>query len=324
MQNGVVLQLVNEAAVPVPAGWPLPPGAEPCAIEGTYAPPPRGFNPLTASSADLEAYGFPPKPSATFNSPEMQNWIFAMSHAITPAVNHPDLSEPSLCGGPQYATEYDSHWAGHVVYNSSYGGASFTGASADWTMPSVPSTGLNNLAAFWVGTDDNAGHGLVQTGVSASSTNPASYSFWNEDYPQNPVIQGPAVSPGQGVFAETQINPDGTATYFEENTTTGVYQPFTHAAPYPGYVRADFIVERQSGRNLANFGSVSLHAAEFSSPTQLWSLTTTNQIIQMTSNCAYNGTPLATAGGVNNSTAGFSVTWNAGAPYNDGCQDTIS
>jgi hypothetical protein len=66
-----------------------------CGIETqTYPLPPAGFDPLKASPAELQEYGFPPRPRST--DPNLQSWLQAMA-----AWKTMDTAEPT-CGGPTH------------------------------------------------------------------------------------------------------------------------------------------------------------------------------------------------------------------------------
>jgi hypothetical protein len=56
-----------------------------CGIEGpSYPAPPAGFNPTTATAAQLRKYGFPPRPVGDPSSPAVKAWLQAMNNASTP------------------------------------------------------------------------------------------------------------------------------------------------------------------------------------------------------------------------------------------------
>jgi hypothetical protein len=63
-----------------------------CGIETqTYPLPPAGFDPTKATQAELQEYGFPPRPRST--DPNFQTWLRAMA-----AYKTTDPAEPT-CGG---------------------------------------------------------------------------------------------------------------------------------------------------------------------------------------------------------------------------------
>ncbi|HKU57620.1 MAG TPA: hypothetical protein VJP41_11430 [Gaiellaceae bacterium] len=56
-----------------------------CGIEGSsYPQPPAGFDPVTATAAQLREYGFPPRPAGRPSSAAAGAWRYAMSHALYP------------------------------------------------------------------------------------------------------------------------------------------------------------------------------------------------------------------------------------------------
>lgn len=59
-----------------------------------YPQPPVGFNPLTATAAQLASYGLPPRPRAS-NKSALVSWTTVMEHAKT-EVASPDATGPKL------------------------------------------------------------------------------------------------------------------------------------------------------------------------------------------------------------------------------------
>lgn len=75
-----------------------------------YPKPPPGFNPVTASDAQLEAYGFPPRPpGASPSSPAYQAWLTAVEHAETLVPPDP------VCGSRSHASNNDGRLVGGIV-----------------------------------------------------------------------------------------------------------------------------------------------------------------------------------------------------------------
>ena len=76
--------------------------------DGTWSDqtvPAPGFNPLTATKAELIANGFPPRPPSD-NPVALKAWEVAMEHAKTTEVSHPVMEVGSGCphyGGPEEA-----------------------------------------------------------------------------------------------------------------------------------------------------------------------------------------------------------------------------
>ena len=291
----------------------LPPGATTagCTPDTTFAPPPAGFNPVTAGRDQLLAYGFPPKPPGPENSAAVQGWEQAMQHAQIDAATAPaSMSTPTSCGGPAWNDLYSGNWAGHVVQASYVNASAFTFSEAQWSFHGVPSSGDNNAGGQWTGTGDKY---LIQSGTGEEASNPARYWFWHEDLPNLPKNEGPAVDGGDLIFVETDYLGNGNATYYEENESTNVFQPFTRPAPYDGSAAANFVYElHPSGTGLPNFSSIAVSLAAFGNNNTSWDLSTANDRVFMSSNCDISGTILASPTRVSNDA--YSVNYDTSGP----------
>jgi len=147
--------------------------------------PARGFNPLTATAAQLESNGYPAKPSSA-NARGLAQWrSFATSHpsektscdlrrttTAATSMNHSD---------PETTT---ANWAGYVVY-----GGAFTEIEGEWTYTPAPATATSMHSVSWVGLGPGdlcpAGvpcYPLVQAG-SDSSTGADGSDLWFEVVP---------------------------------------------------------------------------------------------------------------------------------------------
>jgi hypothetical protein len=126
----------------------------------TSPAPPAGFNPLTASEAALQSYGYPPKPDPA--SGAYAGWAKAVSAPQT-RVEHPILEVTDLQAGPvkgfkettpnaskeggtpsaTFHTGVSNNWSGYVVYdanNKPFGGNNpgLGYLYADWVVPRAP------------------------------------------------------------------------------------------------------------------------------------------------------------------------------------------
>jgi hypothetical protein len=63
----------------------------------TYPQPPAGFNPLSASDAEFEQYGFPPRPDAQSAPDQYAHWKKLVS---VPRVANPTLQQTTIYNGP--------------------------------------------------------------------------------------------------------------------------------------------------------------------------------------------------------------------------------
>jgi hypothetical protein len=108
--------------------------------------PPAGFDPLTASAAELAEYNFPARPTS---QPQLQDWESAMSEYTSSVV--PTSSLPVQTTLPVESTNF-SRWAGFSSGKWNSHSSAFHGVSADVTVPSNNNCASENepLAA-WIG-----------------------------------------------------------------------------------------------------------------------------------------------------------------------------
>jgi hypothetical protein len=276
--------------------------------------PKPGFKPLLASGAQLRANGFPSRPSAA-DPTALADWERAVAHAKHFSAPHP------VCGTVRHTTSYNGIWAAHIVPKSDYSNSDFVQTESQWTQPSVPAnSSYTNYqdapdASFWngIGISD-----LIQAGCDSITLKSATYKCWTEDYPEGTIWEGPAPAPGDLMFSEVSYLGGDETYYYLENEYTGNAESFTNASPDVGSNAANFVNERLSGLYLPNYDTV------YMSDNTFWqanntehTLTTTNNVEVMTSNCKSSGTVLASVGSV--SSGAFFFNWNASSPYKNGC-----
>jgi hypothetical protein len=159
------------------------------------------------------------------------------SHPLTP-VGGPlphALTTHTLTNGP---LNLSSNWSGLFEEGS---GATFTGVEADWTVPAVPSSAVDEASGTWLGIDGVGSSSLIQTGT-AQNTGPdyggTQYYAWIELLPGAPDVIGTGsvaapVSPGDEMSAsitETSLN-DWTIS-LDDNTQSWTFsQPFAYSTP---------------------------------------------------------------------------------------------
>jgi len=208
----------------------------------TYAPP-RGFDPLTASAADLERHGFPARPEDPHHLARYRRVFGQLKqkfHYVQPTfrVNTERRHGPRI-RQPEAGTETSGNWSGGVVYAPS--GQSFRWVEGDWVVPSVDAPTQNQwyYCASWIGIDGDGSNDVCQAGVecevyqSGSSITRNIYPWW-EWYPNFEVqITNLAVSPGDMVtmlICTSGANAT-TASVFFSNRTTGASTSFSFNAP---------------------------------------------------------------------------------------------
>ncbi len=157
-------------------------------ISAVSVTPARGFNPLTATAAELEANGYPARPAAS-RAPDVATWrTFVARHkAEKSACNSfrpSDISHQASVSPPVTESSASTNWAGYEAGNATY-----TDIEAQWELPPIAKT-TNVIAdsASWVGigTGTNSQSALVQAGSESDmfSSLANNYSLWFEVYPE--------------------------------------------------------------------------------------------------------------------------------------------
>jgi hypothetical protein len=245
----------------------------------TIAAPPAGFDPLTASDAELAYHGFPPKPNQNAEPKAYATWAKAMEHSKTRII--PTLQETSIFHGPSkqakagalnptaleknpaLASNSNSYnWSGYVDFSgaTSYGAKSFYYLVNHFTVPVAEQafgacTGGWDWGSAWNGIDGWGSSDVLQAGIEfdaycSGSTRSSYYSAWYEWYPYSEVrISGFPIAPGDDLFVEVwhTSSTQGYAYLVNYNNNQAVEVGFT---AYPGYPlvgnSAEWVVERPS------------------------------------------------------------------------------
>lgn len=222
-----------------------------------YPAPPRGFNPLTATAAQLAAYGLPQRPAP---GPALGMWTQAMrdiTHYVSGASRR--LSAPSaLVPAGQVGNTGDINWFGYQVNSNSNGNATFDAVYGSWTVPAIagnshygsfsaPGSWSDPSVAVWAGIGGGQGSSdIVQAGTISTATTVPSYHFVTEDagypYPgpggEYPNPQGPVVYGGDTVYVQVSWS-GGYGNFFLENESTGAAQSVSDSYPYFQSVSAE-------------------------------------------------------------------------------------
>jgi hypothetical protein len=211
-------------------------------------PVPAGFNPLTASPAQLAAYGFPPKPSTNAAA-----WTNAMEHErfeAGPPLSATQAPNSSTAVSPAASGQEQGNWAGFDVQTNQNSSDIFTYATGQFVVPSISGNNLfssyslnDPMDAFWVGLGGSATSGssvlFAQLGVlSVAQSTPKDYFFIEDGnipidnsngtpkYVQ-PYRFGPSISAGQSAYVAVwypTINGELNVEFYLENITTGASQ----------------------------------------------------------------------------------------------------
>lgn len=253
----------NNGGVSAASTVPAPTLSSECTT-GQVAPP--GFHPMGASVAQLQAYGYPQRPTG---GPGLATWTTAMKtlRHLLPPTNCRSASAATLA--PDTAIGQDrTSWAGFDATTNTNGQEQFDAVLGQWKVPTVPANGAypeylvtNPMDSFWVGLGGAASFAsIAQAGIVTVSQAEPLYSFFEEttSYQSRPVLESqPTVGPGQTVYVQVSYS-GSTAYYFLENETTGTAKTYTTSEPQVDRQSAECVGEwpqfTQSA-NLPNFGS---------------------------------------------------------------------
>lgn len=213
---------------------------------GIFTEPPAGFDPFTASQADLRKYGFPPMPDDARHRWRYQLVFNQMKHKlahvqpqfrIRPAgVRY--TGNLAVQSGP--ATFASPSTSGVKVVAPQ--GDSFRWMQGDWVFPNVTAVtpAKEFFCAFWIGIGGTTGTAVLQAGVHfrISQSTHEIWPFWEWiDGTGNGVIldiTNFAVGPGDLISVivctdEGAGSTGGTLYFF--NRTTGSHTSFAVSGP---------------------------------------------------------------------------------------------
>ncbi len=246
-----------------------------------YPPPPRGFEPLSASEAELANYGIPPRPDPRSAPVAFRHW---KKMVRVPRSTNANLQETRIYNEPiRQATRAGRlrngsvsltslNWSGYAVAAAS---GTFTLNNSfvisEWVAPVAQQAlgvcdGSWDYSSQWTGFDGLSSGDVLQAGTEAdaycSGPNQARFhSAWIEWYPYPAVrVSVPIVRRGDLMAVEvwyTATPPFGHA--YLANLTVGQAAAYAFNPP-PGISfqgdSAEWIVERPSiGNNLANLAN---------------------------------------------------------------------
>ena len=208
----------------------------------TFRPPP-GFDPLSASPADLMKNGFPARPEDAHHLERYRQVLGQLKdkfHYVEPTFRvNPDRRHGPRNGRTEAGTETSGNWSGGVVYAPP--GQSFKWVEGDWVVPNVDAPTQNQwyYCANWIGIDGDGSPDVCQAGVecevyqSGSTVTRHIYPWW-EWYPLPEVqITNLAISPGDMVtmlICTTGANAASASVFFS-NRTNGASTSFNFSAP---------------------------------------------------------------------------------------------
>jgi Peptidase A4 family len=232
-----------------------------------FAIPPAGFKPLTASAAQLAAYGLPPRPT---NAADLASWTKLMSHLTTlvapdisvSAAQHNNLPQrPSVQAGGQagVSTGSTNIWSGYVSKES--GSTYYNDVFGEWVQPSISATSCSGATHLsWVGLGGYGTAKLIQDGTNQS--NQAWYEYLGAGGTGVSITLLPAslgIHSGDTIAAWTSYSA-GTAYWTVEDVTNGKASSasLSSASSFYDGSSAEFIDERTT------FGTTPSPLADYS------------------------------------------------------------
>jgi hypothetical protein len=161
-----------------------------------YTQPPAGFNPSTASAADLKLYGYPARPAANESAKALARWAKIVNPALRRVV--PQLLHTNIYHRPAAGVVIQNsgrvtsgNWSGYALVQKK---PAFTSVAGSWIVPTVQQafgtcSGGTDYSSQWVGIDGFANFSLLQAGSDADAfcaggTTTTDYYPWIEWLPE--------------------------------------------------------------------------------------------------------------------------------------------
>ncbi|HJU11699.1 MAG TPA: G1 family glutamic endopeptidase [Candidatus Binataceae bacterium] len=244
----------------------------------TYPQAPAEFRPHSASAAELQYYGFPPRPDPVNHPAAYTRWKKLVS---IPRVANPSLQQTKLYNGPirNVSIIHAPKTGTFQIQSNNWSGSAVTAPTftfvqnnaivvAQWVVPRAQQafgvcSGGWDYSSQWAGFDGFTSNDVLQAGTEADafcgSSGPASfYSSWVEWFPFSEIrVSVPAVRPGDLMLAEvwyTTTYPYGHA--YLANYTLQQAQVYSFDPPPGVYFQGDsaeWILERPGlGSTLTN------------------------------------------------------------------------
>jgi Peptidase A4 family len=233
--------------------------------------PPANFNPVTASDAQLDTYGFPPRPDAAKSPEAYADWKHVVTLPTTRIV--PDLVATKVVNGPvkslvkgQKAANgitgaKSGNWSGYVV---SSGADPFKAAKttifATFVVP-VARQAIGECSSAsvhsseWVGLDGSGSADVLQAGIRAGATcasgkTTATYAAWYEWFPESEIdIASFPIAAGDLIYVYVWNTSLTAGHYYLADVTQNKSTSLAFAAPKGTSLKgnsAEWIVERPS------------------------------------------------------------------------------
>ena len=290
--------------------------------------PPKGFNPLSATAAKLQEYGFQPRPSG---GTALAQWTNMMAHyrqTPIPSVVLVQSQRDHLVkkGHIAFGTENSANWAGWIADSTTQ---EFVATQMDYTQPAAQATSCAGaVQSVWTGLGGVNSTSLVQDGTALPGTIPGAsgYSAWYE-YMNGTSNVGPkvmgnlVVNPGDSIHLYTAYSTsNGEINFYIADNTTGTSQAAlvtgVGTAYYDGS-STEYITERSVCGNgcfypLEQFTAFSSSTDQAETTSGSWiPISSAPYPLQVSMFAQVTGDLLAAPSGLNSSGDGFSTTWYA-------------
>jgi hypothetical protein len=200
-----------------------------------FAVPPANFNPLTATAAELEQYGFPPRPSRLLGADALARWQRRVRDQTRIV---PELVETNTFHGPARTIKQartkpsviegtSENWSGVAIVDKTNPFSKPTmQVEARFVVPK-PVSGCKSgterySSANWVGIDGAFSNDVLQAGTETdlNCASGATYYAWIEWYPNSEVkVSNLPVSGGDLMSISVFIASDGGKHLSVENLT---------------------------------------------------------------------------------------------------------
>lgn len=244
-------------------------------VKNHFFVPPDDFNPIKATDAQLERYGFPMRPQER-DSVAYNEWLSLMSSyretpepniAVTRSIQNETPCDSASLQSLVASTVIEktsNNWSGYVSYLGSNSSQYYTQAQVDYIEPTITKVvtpgaypeRTTKLNAYWIGFGGtNGSKKLVQAGTVISVIGKHQYHHaWYEylsDTGQTVSIQylDLAVNPGDNIHVYISFQKaNGVFGYYIANNTTGEYvsglvENLNSAQQFDGSM-VEWIVER--------------------------------------------------------------------------------
>jgi Peptidase A4 family len=178
-------------------------------LEVSYLVPSASFNPATASSAELKAYGLEAPSTSSLEWPMWNTMIHNMHFQGTPPSRlvflHKGISSPAVrLNSSTNSATGSANWSGYGDYASTQ---AYNRAAAYFVQPNPIATCFDAQISIWAGLGGWYSGNLAQNGTADGESGLEDHGGWWEILPANPVPVPEHGTPGY--YFETQTHYEG-------------------------------------------------------------------------------------------------------------------